>query len=67
MAIFKCVWPTDNKKRQAGKHARKNQETNEKTTKNTNGNVQQKQRSSFLQEYKSKTYTPEDGHVGRNM
>jgi hypothetical protein len=29
---------------------------------------QQEQRSRFLQEYKSKTsYTPEDGHVGRNM
>jgi hypothetical protein len=30
--------------------------------------VQQKQRSRFLQEYKSETsYMPEDGHVGRNM
>jgi hypothetical protein len=29
---------------------------------------QQKQRSRFLQEYKSETsYTPEDGNVGRNM
>jgi hypothetical protein len=29
---------------------------------------QQKQRSRFPQEYKSETsYTPEDGHVGRNM
>jgi uncharacterized membrane protein len=27
---------------------------------------QQKQRSRFLQEYK-RSYTPEDGHVGRNM
>jgi hypothetical protein len=27
----------------------------------------QKQRSRFLQEYKSETYTHEDGHVGRNM
>jgi hypothetical protein len=45
--------------------------------KNTNENVhsittckkgQQKQRSRFLQEYKSETsYTPEDGHVGRNI
>jgi hypothetical protein len=45
--------------------------------KNTNENVhsvttckkgQQKQRSRFLQEYKSETsYTLEDGHVGRNM
>jgi hypothetical protein len=59
-------------------HTHKNQKINEKnTTKNTNGNaqsittcrkIQQKQRSRFLQEYKSKTsYTPEDGHVGRNM
>jgi hypothetical protein len=65
---------TDNKKRQAGKHAHKNQETNEK---NPNENVhsvttcnkgQQKQRSKFLQEYKSETsYTLEDGHVGRNV
>jgi hypothetical protein len=64
--------------RQAGKHAHKNKETNEKTQqKKTNENVhsvttckkgQQKQRSRFLQEYKSETsYTPEDGHVGRNM
>jgi hypothetical protein len=70
--------PTGNKKRQAGKQAHKNQKTNEKTQqKNTNENVhsvtmckkwQQKQRSRFLQEYKSKTsYTPEHGHVGRNM
>jgi hypothetical protein len=30
--------------------------------------IKQKQRSRFLQEYKSKTsYTPEDGHIGRNM
>jgi hypothetical protein len=53
-----------NKKRQAGKHTHKNQKTNEKnTTENTNGNVhnittckkrQQKQRSRFLQKYKSK-------------
>jgi hypothetical protein len=45
--------------------------------KNTNENVhsittckkrQQKQRSRFLQEYKSETsYTPENGHVGRNI
>jgi hypothetical protein len=60
------------------KHADKNQKTNEKIQqKNTNGNVhnittckkrQQKQRSRFFQEYKSRTsYTPEDGHVGRNM
>jgi hypothetical protein len=60
------------------KHAHKNQKTNEKTRqKNTNENVhsvttckkgQQKQRSRFLQEYKSKTsHTREDGHVGRNM
>jgi Tfp pilus assembly protein PilN len=60
------------------KHAHKNQKTNEKTQqKNTNENVhsvttckkgQQKQQSRFLQEYKSRTsYTPDDGHVGRNM
>jgi hypothetical protein len=65
------------KERQESKHAHKNQETNENTKKNTNENVhsittckkrQQKQRSRFLQEYKSETsYTPEDGHVGRNM
>jgi hypothetical protein len=59
-------------------HAHKNQKTNEKTQqKNTNRNVQsittckkgqQKQRSRFLQEYKSKTsYILEDGHIGRNM
>jgi hypothetical protein len=29
---------------------------------------QQKQQSRFFQEYKSEvSYTPEDGHVGRNM
>jgi hypothetical protein len=82
MAIFRCVCstkPTDNKKKQAGKHPHKNQETNEKKTqqKNTNENVhsvatckkgQQKQRRRFLQEYKSETsYTHEDGHVVRNM
>jgi hypothetical protein len=27
-----CTKPTDNKERQAGKHAHKNQETNEKKT-----------------------------------
>jgi hypothetical protein len=65
--------PTDNKNRQAGKHAHKNQKTNEKTNENVNSVTtckkgQQKQQSKFLQEYKSKTsYTPEDGHVGRNM
>jgi predicted solute-binding protein len=66
------------KKRKTGKHIRKNQKISEKPQqKNTNRNVQnittykkrqQKQRSKFLQEYKSKTsYTPEDAHVGRNM
>jgi hypothetical protein len=30
--------------------------------------IPEKQRSRFLQEYKSETsYTPEDGHAGRNM
>jgi hypothetical protein len=66
------------KAKQANTHTHKNQKINEKNTQeNTNGNVEsittckkrhQKQRSRFLQEYKSKTsYTPEDGHVGRNM
>jgi hypothetical protein len=60
-----CTNPTDNKERQESKHAHKNQETNENTQqKNTNENVhsvttckkgQQKQRSRFLQEYKSET------------
>jgi hypothetical protein len=62
---------TDNKKRQAGKHTHKNQKTNEKNTTEkqmkTCKKGQQKQRSRFLQEYKSKTsYTLEDGHVGQN-
>jgi hypothetical protein len=60
-------------------HTRIRKTIEKKTTQqqNKNGNVQiittckrrqQKQRSRFLQEYKSKTsYTPEDGHVGRNM
>jgi hypothetical protein len=75
LSFVTCL-STDNKERQESKHAHKNQETNEKTQQeNTNENEhsvttckkeQQKQRSRFLQEYKSKTsYTPEDGHVGR--
>jgi hypothetical protein len=75
-ALASCC--TDNKERQESKHAHKNQKNNEKTQqKNTNENVQsittckkrqQKQRSRFLQEYKSETlYTLEDGRVGRNM
>jgi hypothetical protein len=70
------IWKQEKASRQ--KHAHKNQKTNEKIQqKNTNENVhsvttckkeQQKQRSIFLQEYKSKTsHTPEYGHVGRNM
>jgi ABC-type multidrug transport system fused ATPase/permease subunit len=48
-------------------------EHNRKTNENVHSvttckNGQQKQRSRFLQEYKSETsYTPEDGHVGRCM
>jgi hypothetical protein len=67
----------NNKKRQAGKntHTRIRKLTKKAQQKNTNGNIQsittcmkrqQKQRSRFLQESKSKT-SPEDGHVGRNM
>jgi hypothetical protein len=61
----------------ASTHTRTRKLMEKNTTKDTNGNVQsittckkiqQKQRSRFLQEYKSKTsYTPEDGHVGQNM
>jgi hypothetical protein len=41
---------------------RKLRKTQQKNT------MQQMQRSRFLQEYKSETsYTPEDGHIGRNM
>jgi hypothetical protein len=71
--------PTDNKKRQAGKntHTKIRKLTKKTQQKNINENVhsvttckkgQQKQRSRFLQEYKSKTScTLEDGHIGRNM
>jgi hypothetical protein len=69
--------PTDNKKRQPRKHAHNIQETNEKNTTGkqmktckvtTCKKGQQKQRSRFLQEYKSETsYTLEECHVGRNM
>jgi hypothetical protein len=50
--------PTNNKKRQAGKHAHKNQKITKKQPKTqveTCKKRQQKQRSRFLQEYKSKT------------
>jgi hypothetical protein len=78
--MFRPTWhKTDRQQEKASTQTHtKNQKTNEKTQqKNTNENVhsvttckkgQQKQRSRFLQEYKSKTsYTPEYGHVDRNM
>jgi hypothetical protein len=67
------------KGKQANTHTNQkiNGKTTTTTTTTTNGKVQsiitckkrqQKQRSRFLQEYKSKTsYTLEDGHVFRNM
>jgi hypothetical protein len=67
---------TTRKGKKANTHTRIRKQTKTQQ-KNTNENVhsittskkrQQKQRSRFLQEYKSETsYTPEDGHVGRNM
>jgi hypothetical protein len=71
-----CVW----KKEQADKHTRKEtiKITKEDRGKNTNGNMQsvttwknagkKKEWSRILQAYENKiAYTPEDGHVGRNM
>jgi hypothetical protein len=63
-----CSFIVDNKEgKKANTHTRirKLTKTQQKTQMR---NVQQNQRSRFLQEYKSETsYTPEDGHVGRNM
>jgi hypothetical protein len=67
---------TTRKGKQANTHTRIRKLT-KKHNRKTNENVhsvttckkgQQKQRGRFLQEYKIETsYTPEDGHVGRNM
>jgi hypothetical protein len=77
--MFRPTWPssgvqkTDRQQEKANTHKRIRKLTKKTQQKNTNRNVQsiitcikrqQKQRSRFLQEYKSETsYTPEDGRV----
>jgi hypothetical protein len=78
--VFSCTWSvvdrqTTRKGKQTDTHARNSKINEEKQNKKhkwkhaKRNHVQEKnQQSRFLQEYESKiSYTPEDGHVGRNM